>query len=194
MAVVTVPEENRTLEAPEEISAFLAPHGITYERWPLEDRVDPDASDEQILDAYRTELDELMAAGGYVTADVINVTPETPNLDALLNKFNQEHTHTEDEVRFILKGRGIFHLHPEGAAVFTVQTEAGDMINVPRGTRHWFNLCDDRTIRAIRLFQDTAGWTPHYVDDGVHDRFLPVCWGPQYIAPGQTIKPPSFAP
>ena len=47
-----------------------------------------------------------------MTADVINVTPETPGLDAMLEKFSKEHTHTEDEVRFTVKGGGIFHIHP----------------------------------------------------------------------------------
>ncbi len=188
MAVVTVPEHDRTITDADEVAAFLEPYGIHYERWPLEDRVDPDASDEQILTAYEPELEQVMRAGGYVTADVINVHPETPNLDALLEKFNKEHTHTEDEVRFILKGRGIFHIHPDNEPVFTIETVAGDMINVPRGTRHWFNLCEDRTVRAIRLFQDKSGWTPHYVEGGEHGRFLPVCWGPQWVAPRQTVK------
>ena len=51
--------------------------------------------------------------GGYVTADVIDVNPETPNLEAMLARFDKEHTHSEDEVRFILAGRGIFFLHLE---------------------------------------------------------------------------------
>ena len=49
--------------------------------------------------------------GGYVTADVIDVNPATPNLEAMLAKFDKEHTHDEDEVRFILAGRGIFFLN-----------------------------------------------------------------------------------
>ncbi len=189
MAVVTVPEENLTIEDAKEIADFLVKYGITYERWPLEDRVDPDATDQDILDAYDAELRPIMQRGGYVTADVINITPDTPNLDAMLAKFNKEHTHSEDEVRFILKGRGIFHIDPDDDPVFTVQTEAGDMINVPAGTKHWFNLCEeDRTIRAVRLFQDKTGWTPHYVDDGAHGQFIPVCWGPRFVPPAETIK------
>jgi 1,2-dihydroxy-3-keto-5-methylthiopentene dioxygenase len=43
-----------------------------------------------------------------------------------------------------------------------IEVEPGDMIRVPDGTRHWFTLREDRRIRAIRLFQDPAGWTPHY--------------------------------
>lgn len=188
MAVVTIPEEDRTIKFSDEISRFLSRYGIDYQRWPLEDRVDPDASPEVILEAYREELQQLMAAGNYVTADVISVNPKTPGLQAMLDKFNREHTHTEDEVRFILKGRGISHLHPDKAPVFTIQTEAGDMISVPAGTRHWFNLCDELTIRAIRLFQDTSGWTPHYVGGGIHLRYQPVCWGPQFVPPKQTFN------
>ena len=80
----------------------------------------------------------------------------------MLNKFNAEHWHDEDEVRFIVEGRGLFHIHPPDGPVFAIEVEAGDLIRVPRGTHHWFDLCADRRIRAIRLFQDPSGWTPHY--------------------------------
>lgn len=190
MATIRIPREDRTIAGGDEIRAFLAPFGMTYRCWPLADRVHPDAASEEILAAYAPEIDELKRWGGYVTADVINVTPDTPNLDAMLNKFNKEHRHTEDEVRFIVKGAGIFHIHPDGGPVFAVTVEAGDLITVPAGTRHWFDLCADRTIRAIRLFQDITGWTPHYIDNGVHAEFTPVCWGPRYLAP----ESPAFAP
>ena len=83
----------------------------------------------------------------------------------MLDRFRKEHTHSEDEVRFILKGRGIFHIHPESGPVFAIQVEGGDLINVPKGTRHWFDLCEERSIRAIRMFQDKTGWTPHYTEE-----------------------------
>ena len=57
-----------------------------------------------------TKIDEMKRRGGYVTADVIDVNPSTPNLEAMLARFDKEHTHDEDEVRFILAGRGIFFL------------------------------------------------------------------------------------
>lgn len=116
-----------------------------------------------------------------MTADVINVNPETPGLDEMLAKFSKEHTHTEDEVRFTVKGAGVFHVHPENGPVFAIQVESGDLINVPAGIQHWFDLCSDKTIRCIRLFQDPAGWAPHYVDQGVDENYAPVCWGPNYL-------------
>jgi hypothetical protein len=99
----------------------------------------------------------------------------------MLNKFSSEHWHDEDEVRFIVEGRGLFHIHPQDGAVFAIEVEAGDLIRVPRGTHHWFDLCADRRIRAIRLFQDASGWTPHYTQSGVDRNFQPVCFGPSYF-------------
>jgi 1,2-dihydroxy-3-keto-5-methylthiopentene dioxygenase len=181
MAIVWIPSQNRRITDREEIAAFLAPHGIWHEVWPLEERVDVDASPDEILEKYAPEIEQMKERGGFTTADVINVTPETPNLDELMKKYQSEHTHAEDEVRFIIKGRGLFHIHPSEGPVFAVETEPGDLINVPKGTRHWFHLCEDRRIRAIRWFQNLAGWTPQYVDEGVHAAFAPLCWGPSQV-------------
>lgn len=189
MAHLRIPEENRTLTDPQEIGRFLAPFGIWFEHWEVEGRVATDATDDDILTAYRPEIERLQEKGGFVTADVINVCPDTPGLDGMLNKFNKEHTHSEDEIRFTVHGRGVFHIHPEQGPVFSIEVQSGDLINVPAGTRHWFDLCDDRTIRCIRLFEDMSGWTPHYVEHGVHVDYQPVCWGPSHIPPADDIKP-----
>src|SRR5271163_3047454 len=114
MASISVQDEQRRIEDPAEINAFLAPFGIHYERWDVAGRISSsDASSEEILAAYAPEVERLKAAGGYVTADVIDVHPDTPNLEAMLARFSQEHTHSEDEVRFIVKGRGVFHIHSQ---------------------------------------------------------------------------------
>ena len=107
----------------------------------------------------------------------------TPGLEGMLARFNSEHWHDEDEVRFIVEGRGLFHIHPTHGPVFAIEVEAGDLIRVPKGTHHWFDLCADRRIRAIRLFQDPSGWTPHYTSSGVDRGFQPVCFGPRYFPP-----------
>jgi 1,2-dihydroxy-3-keto-5-methylthiopentene dioxygenase len=177
MAIVTIADENRTLRDQQEITSLLAAHGIDYERWNPAHPVADDAPPQEILNAYSSEIDQLKQRGGYVTADVIDVDPQTPGLEQMLARFNREHWHDEDEVRFIIAGHGIFHIHSQQGSVLAIEVEAGDLIRVPRGTLHWFNLCSDRHIRAIRLFQDTAGWTPHYTDSRVDEGFLPVCFG-----------------
>src|SRR5438105_6346562 len=191
MARLRIPEEGRTIEDPAAIGAFLAERGIDFERWSLggtADAVRSDATAEAILAAYGGKIDELKARGGYVTADVIDVKPDTPGLDGMLARFNSEHWHDEDEVRFIVEGRGLFHIHPSQGPVFAIEVEAGDLIRVPRGTLHWFDLCADRRIRAIRLFQDPSGWTPHYTESGIDTKFQPVCFGPAYV-PRETMRP-----
>jgi 1,2-dihydroxy-3-keto-5-methylthiopentene dioxygenase len=181
MAILTIPKENRTIKEPSEIADYLATIGIAYEIWEPSTAVAADAPVEDILAAYSTEIDKLKEGGGYVTADVIDVKPQTPGLAEMLAKFNREHWHDDDEVRFIIEGRGLFHIHPRSGPVVAIEVEAGDLIRVPGGFLHWFNLCADRRIRAIRLFKDPAGWTPHYSDSGVDGDFQPLCFGPSYI-------------
>ncbi len=184
MATVRIPAEQRTITDQNEVTGYLKTLEIDYEHWPGEQRVAVDASAEAVLEAYAPEIAQLKARGGYVTADVIDVTSTTPGLDAMLAKFNVEHWHDEDEVRFIIRGRGLFHIHPRQGPVIAIEVEAGDLLRVPRGTHHWFDLCADRNIRAIRLFQDKSGWTPHYTNSGTDRGYQPVCMGPTYIPLG----------
>ena len=188
MALVRVPDENRSISDPAEVSRYLADRSIEYEKWTPSTSLPVGAPADAILAAYRDKIDALKAQGGYVTADVIDVHAETPNLETMLAKFRSEHWHDEDEVRLIVEGRGLFHVHPPNQPVFAIEVEAGDCIRVPRGTHHWFDLCGDRRIRAIRLFQDMSGWTPHYTSSGVDAKFQPLCFGPSYIPPSKTVR------
>jgi 1,2-dihydroxy-3-keto-5-methylthiopentene dioxygenase len=187
MALVRIPEENRSISDPSAVCAYLAERSIDYEHWTPSVSLPVGAPADAILNAYRDKIDALKAQGGYVTADVIDVHAETPNLETMLAKFRSEHWHDEDEVRLIVEGRGLFHVHRPNQPVFAIEVEAGDCIRVPRGTHHWFDLCGDRRIRAIRLFQDMSGWTPHYTSSGVDSKFQPLCFGPSYLPPAKAV-------
>jgi len=186
MATVAIPDENRVVSGFDQVRDCLAGAGIQYERWSANIEVAPDAEGDQILNAYSREIDRLKKEGGYVTADVIDVRPDTPGLEAMLARFNREHWHDEDEVRFIIQGRGLFHIRPREGPVLAIEVEEGDLIRVPRGMSTWFNLCSDLRIRAIRLFQDPAGWAPNYTDSRVDAGYEPVCLGTTYIPRSQT--------
>lgn len=179
MAVLRFPSEDRMFETQAEVHDELAQLGIEYERWDLSQLSD-DASADEVLAAFAPQIEEMKQLGGYTTADVIDVNPQTPGLDAMLTRFDKEHTHSEDEVRFVLAGRGIFFLVLDGR-VASVEVGPGDLLLVPRGTKHWFTLCEDRRIRAIRFFQDTTGWAPYYTDSGVDKDYQPLCFGPVYL-------------
>jgi 1,2-dihydroxy-3-keto-5-methylthiopentene dioxygenase len=181
MAVVRIPEAGRVFREDAAVTAALAAIGIDYARVEVPAEV-VSAPADRVLATYDRETSVLKQKGGYVTADVIDVKPSTPNLDAMLAKFSREHWHDEDEVRLIVSGNGVFHIHPkDGGPVHAIEVGPGDSIRVPAGTHHWFDLCATRQIRAIRLFQDPSGWTPHYTESGAEKGFQPVCLGPAYI-------------
>lgn len=181
MAIVTIPDENRTITDIDEIKQYLESIDIDYEQWQPSQPLPSSATADEVLTAYAEDINRLKELDGYVTADVIDVLPTTPGLDAMLAKFKSEHWHDDDEVRFIIEGRGIFHIHPPNGPVTSIEVTAGDLIRVPGGTLHWFNLCEDQRIRAIRLFIDPAGWVPRYTDSGMADNYQPLCFGASYI-------------
>ncbi|AGY57416.1 cupin domain-containing protein [Gloeobacter kilaueensis] len=99
--------------------------------------------------------------------DLIVLQPQTANLDALTARFESCHTHSDDEVRYIVDGEGCFgFVRPDGVQ-FELTVEAGDYIAVPAGTEHWFRLTAQKRIKAVRYFSGTAGWVPVYTQTPV---------------------------
>ncbi len=126
----------------------LSRAGVLYERLPLDD--------------YQGALERLKAERGYVAQDIVELRPETPNLQVVCDKFKDEHLHRDDEVRFVLAGEGIFDIRAVDGRWMRVQVEAGDLIVVPADLYHRFFLTDRQQIRCVRLFKDAAGWVPEY--------------------------------
>ena len=150
----------------ETIAAELARIGVRFERWPM--RVLGDAA--VILDVYAPEIERLKAEMGYRSVDVIALAPDHPDRNTLRAKFLSEHTHAEDEVRFFVDGEGLFTLHQEGR-VFNILCTAGDLISVPAGMRHWFDMGPSPRFIAIRLFVNPDGWVARFTGDSIADRF-----------------------
>jgi 1,2-dihydroxy-3-keto-5-methylthiopentene dioxygenase len=148
-------------EAVAEIADTLAGIGVRFERWDLPTELTPDDTAEDILAAYRPHLDRLMGPGGAGSADVMKLNGAGPAYPAIRQKFIDEHTHTEDEVRFFVHGSGHFVLHVDGR-VFDAHCTQGDLISVPTGVKHWFDAGEQPFFTVLRVFTDTTGWTPHY--------------------------------
>ncbi|WP_424810940.1 1,2-dihydroxy-3-keto-5-methylthiopentene dioxygenase [Roseococcus sp. YIM B11640] len=161
-------------EDPAKIAEALAPIGVRFERWPVAD-LPPGASAEEVLEAYRPKLDALLKESKAGTADVIRLTADNPQKDAIRQKFLSEHIHTEDEVRFFHEGAGNFVMHVDGK-VFDAHCTRGDLISVPANTKHWFDSGLNPHVTALRVFTDTTGWTPHYTGTDMADKF-PVVVG-----------------
>jgi len=157
-------------EDPQQIAAELSRIGVRFERWDSPAEVAPDAAPDAVLSAYRPYLDELMGTAGAGSADVISLTPEHPQADALRQKFLSEHSHTEDEIRFFVHGAGNFIMHVDGR-VWDAHCTAGDLISVPANTPHWFDAGPQPRFVALRVFTDQSGWVPHYTGQTIHERF-----------------------
>lgn len=191
MAIVKVPHLGRTFIMPAQIEIFLAGVGVEYHRWTPAVPLSLDAPATQILSSYATELENHKRARGFAAYDVIELTPETPGLDEMLARFRQEHWHDEDEAHLIVAGRGVCHIHAVGRPVVMVELEPGDFLSVGREIRHWFDLCSERCLRAIRFLSQSSHIA--YTQSGIEADYEPVCLGPAYFAYRQHRKPSASA-
>ena len=154
----------------EDIASTLAELGVRFERWQASAPIAPGASPDEVLAAYAPEIQRLKDEQGYVTVDVVSLNADHPQKDELRAKFLDEHRHGEDEVRFFVAGRGLFTLHVEDH-VYAVLCEKNDLISVPAGTRHWFDMGERPHFVAIRLFNNPEGWVAKFTGDGIAGRF-----------------------
>ncbi|OYY75934.1 MAG: cupin [Sphingomonas sp. 28-62-20] len=148
------------------IATELSHIGVRFERWPTR----AVASAEDVLIAYAPEIDQLVAADGYQSIDVMAVAPNHPDRATIRTKFLSEHTHAEDEIRFFVEGEGLFTLHHQGR-VFNMLCTKGDLISVPAGMRHWFDMGENPHFSVIRLFLNPDGWIATLTGDDIADRF-----------------------
>lgn len=174
MAEIKIRNSEERIKGEENVRAFLESQEVLYEHWDpsklskdLQNKfVLSDEEKGQILATFDTEIRDLAARRGYQTWDIVALSEATPNLDELLKKFENVHTHTEDEVRAITAGRGIFIIKgTDDVGYFDVELEAGDVISVPEHKPHFFTLMENRQIVAVRLFIETEGWIAHPYSD-----------------------------
>lgn len=174
MATITVRNTGTQIENESDVRQFLTDNNVFYEHW--DTRKIPahlqhvfaltDADKQEILASLKDDVERLAQARGYVKWDIIALSSATPDLDALLKKFEQVHTHTEDEVRAITAGSGSFIIKGLGdVGYFDVKLQAGDVISVPENQPHFFTLTADRQVVAVRLFIDPSGWVAHPYND-----------------------------
>ena len=152
------------------IARELARIGVRFERWQATAPIQPGASEAEVIAAYREDIERLQREGGYQAVDVISLTPDHPQRAELRQKFLSEHTHSEDEVRFFVAGAGQFTLHINGR-VYDILCTAGDLIGVPDGTPHWFDMSESPWFVAIRLFTNKEGWVAHFTGTDIAQRF-----------------------
>ena len=154
----------------DEIARELAKIGVHFERWQASRPVKAGASSEEVMAAYRADIERISSERGFTTVDVISISPDNPKKDELRGKFLDEHYHKEDEVRFFVEGSGLFTLHVDGK-VYEIECVKDDLIAVPDGTTHWFDMGPEPGFVAIRFFQQPDGWIGHFTGTDIAQKF-----------------------
>jgi len=163
-------------EACDDIAQRLAELGVRFERWAANEPLNETSTPDAILRAYSADIERLKSAWGYRSADVVRLKRDASDAEwpqkaaGARNKFLDEHTHAEDEVRFFVEGSGLFYLRLRGM-ISLVLCERGDLLSVPAGTPHWFDMGSDPAFCAIRLFGTEAGWVANFTGDKISARF-----------------------
>lgn len=154
----------------EAIRQQLNAKNVRFERWEADRDLGENPDAETVIKAYQHAIDRLVAEKGYQSWDVISMRADHPQKTELREKFLSEHTHGEDEVRFFVEGAGLFCLHLDGQ-VYQILCEKNDLISVPAGTPHWFDMGSSPNFTAIRIFDNPEGWVAKFTGDKIADAY-----------------------
>ncbi|RYD95627.1 MAG: cupin, partial [Sphingomonadales bacterium] len=69
-----------------------------------------------------------------------------------------------------VEGSGMFYL-PAGGRVHLLLCAAGDLIKVPSGLKHWFDMGPAPRFCAIRLFTTPDGWVAKFTGEPIAHQF-----------------------
>lgn len=178
--LVIQPDDNpgtTTLETSdaEVISDELNRRGVKFEQWHAGAKIEPNADSDAVLAAYASDVGRL-GKQGYNTVDVLRLSPNPADPEwrqqasAARDKFLSEHTHDDDEVRFFVEGKGCFYLRVDGEILMTV-CEKNDLIWVPSGIAHWFDMGAEPDFVVIRFFKIPEGWVGHFTGNSISESF-----------------------
>lgn len=155
---------------PQEIAAHLKAIGVQFEQW--ETRSFSEAITlEEILKSYQMEMERIQQEHGFQSTDIVSISSNHPQKKLLRQKFLNEHTHDEPEVRFFIEGSGLFFLHID-SLVYSVLCEKGDLIHIPPNYRHWFDMGEEPLFTAIRFFTRPDGWIAYFTGNPIAEFFM----------------------
>lgn len=176
MSALTIYSENESTQPlwfsddADKICEQLNAKGVRFERWNADRDLGINPTPELVINAYQHAIDKLVAEKGYQSWDVISMRADNPQKEALRTKFLSEHIHGEDEVRFFVEGAGLFCLHI-GDKVYQVLCEKNDLISIPEGTPHWFDMGSQPHFTAIRIFDNPEGWIAQFTGDNIAEHY-----------------------
>lgn len=163
--VATPDTPNKVLTHFDDIAGALAEHGVRFERW-QPSPIEKGASDAEMIAAYQAQIDAL----GYGSVQVLRVTSDQPQKAELRARFLDERRYAGDEVRFFLAGQGLFAVHV-GEYVYAVRCEKNDLLVIPAGTPHWFDVGENPHCMTLRLFNTAEDCEPEFTGSDISAGF-----------------------
>jgi len=111
-------------------------------------------------------LAKIRSERGYSYTDIVHVCPEKlPEYETKIKNFYREHIHYDEEIRYIMEGRGYFDVRDIDDRWIRINLESGDMIILPEGIYHRFTCDATNYAKAMRLFVGEPIWTPYNRDE-----------------------------
>lgn len=146
---------NKVLTHFEDIVSTLAALGVRFERWQPATSLEKEASEAELIAAYQAQLDAL----GYANVELFSVTCDHPQKAEVRAQFLVEQRYSEDHVRLIVAGQGLFTLHVDDY-VYAVRCERNDLLIIPAGMPHWFDIGENPHFVTLRGFDTRQGTVP----------------------------------
>ena len=154
------------VEDPKLISSILAKHNILFEQYPIIHEFV-----ESALTDYSNVINAKIQLFDFKAVDVASIKPYHFEFkQSLRDKFFQEHTHDDFEIRFFIEGEGLFYIHIDNK-VFMILCKAGDLISVPAFTKHWFDMGAQPDFTCIRFFSHERGWIATNTGSNISQNF-----------------------
>ncbi|XP_063040591.1 acireductone dioxygenase [Engraulis encrasicolus] len=105
------------------------------------------------------ELEKIRKERGYSYTDIVCIRKDTlPNYEEKLKMFYEEHLHLDDEIRYILDGRGYMDVRNKDDRWIRIAISKGDLITLPAGIYHRFTIDENNYAKAMRLFIGEPVW------------------------------------
>ncbi|CCW64451.1 unnamed protein product [Phytomonas sp. EM1] len=121
-----------------------------------------------VVDNVEFFAEALVKEMGYYAYDVITISEEVmgDEFEEMAERHFSEHTHDDDEVRFIIDGEGYFDIRDVDDRWIRMLCRTGDCIVLPAGCYHRFTTTFSKYTMAIRLFKKNPKWISLSRKDG----------------------------
>lgn len=159
---------NKVLNHADDIASTLAAVGLGYRQVELPAALRPGCEQAEFDAAYGLWLQALMGEQGHVRQELFNLQRNHPQKLELRARYLDEQVQASTSAWLFLGGFAQLSVHLDDY-VYVLQGERGDLLTLPAGTRHWFDLGEEPHALVLRL--SAADEAPRLTGEEIASRF-----------------------